>query len=205
MIKLYHRGDCPFCWKARLAFAELGVPYEEIRTKLGEKHPDVVRLNPHGSVPVLVDGDLVIGESSIILEYLEEISGNNVLLPEDSALRARIRCVEHYSDAIIGKALREVIFEKRSKPRDEWDQDRIDGGTRSWRVCMAELEERLNGQAYFVEKFSFAECALIARFGLAEAYGVGVDDEFPGLLSWFQSMSARQSYLEAAPREFAGL
>ena len=71
MITVYQRTDCPFCWKVRIALSELGLEYQVVETRLGEKHPEVGRLSPTGSVPVLVDGETSIWESAVILEYLD--------------------------------------------------------------------------------------------------------------------------------------
>ena len=81
MITLYHRSDCPFCWKVRIALVELGINYQLIDTVLGEKHPEVIKYNPKGSVPVFVDGPTVIWESNTILEYLEDVYGPEKLYP----------------------------------------------------------------------------------------------------------------------------
>ena len=61
--------------KLRVALAEIGAPYEFVPINLEkdeQKDPEFVRINPHGKVPVLVDGDLVLPESDAILWYLGE-------------------------------------------------------------------------------------------------------------------------------------
>ena len=70
--------------KIRFALAELGVAYEFMPVDLakGESHmPDFKRINPHGKVPVLVDGDFVLPESDAILWYLAEKDPDAKLLP----------------------------------------------------------------------------------------------------------------------------
>jgi len=70
--------------KLRVALAEIGAKYEYIPVDLerGEqKRPEFLRLNPHGKVPVLADGDFVLPESDAILWYLGEKYPEATLLP----------------------------------------------------------------------------------------------------------------------------
>ena len=67
MLTLYQRTDCPFCWKVRIALAELDIEYQSVDTVLGEKHPEVQRLSPTGTVPVLVGPVLYVRDAEKIL------------------------------------------------------------------------------------------------------------------------------------------
>nr|BAH89578.1 putative glutathione S-transferase [uncultured bacterium] len=202
MITLYHRSDCPFCWKVRIALAELEIDYQIVDTVLGEKHPEVVKHNPKGSVPVFIDGDCVIWESSTVLEYLDEVYGPGKLYPGSAAQRAQVRLLISYSDTVIGPALRGQIFEKRAKPEAEWDWELIHKSEQAWRDCLAQLETWLGDNVYFAEAFSAAECALLPRFGIAEAYGAIAFQEFPQLVRWFADMKQRRSYVDTYPVSF---
>jgi glutaredoxin len=69
MLTLYDYPDCPFCQKVRVVLAEKDLEYEKIFVDLRkqeQKLPDFLRLNPYGKVPVLVDEDEVIYDSTII-------------------------------------------------------------------------------------------------------------------------------------------
>ena len=205
MMRLYSRADCPFCWKVRIALAEHGQPVEIVPVALGEKHPDVVALSPQETVPVLVDGEVTVWDSTVMLEYLEDRDCREdgargaALLPDSAAMRARAREIEHFSDTLIGPSLRDVIFEKRSKPRAEWDAARIGTSAAKWSARQAQLENWLGDAAFFAARFSIAECALMPRFGLAEQYGVGVSEDFPRLFRWFAAMRERPSYGATLP------
>lgn len=205
-LLLYHRPDCPFCWKLKIGMAELGVKAEEVVTKLGEKHPHVLRLNPKGAVPVLVDRerDFVIWESAVALEYLNERAGGR-LLGKNPVARAEARLVAAYSDGVVGTALRDIIFEKRSKPEAEWDRGRIAEGEARWQGMCDHLEAWLGDKPYFAGEFSIADCALLARFGLAEAYGAAVTAKHAGLQQWFARNRGRKSFTMTRPKVFPGL
>ena len=94
MIKLYDYPQCPFCRKVRIVLLEKGIEYERIFVDLRKKEQkkgDFLRLNPYGKVPVLIDDGVVIYESSVINEYLDEKYPNPPLMPSDFAARAKVR------------------------------------------------------------------------------------------------------------------
>lgn len=202
MITLYQRTDCPFCWKVRLALAELGLGYTSVDTRLGEKHPEVLRLSPTGTVPVLVDGDVVIWESGVVLDYLDARYGANSLLPADPGQQAWVRSLHAYSDKCIGPALRELVFEKRSKYPGDWDQGMLQASEAAWRDCQAWLEHTLQARQQGACLLSAGECALAARCGVAEAYGTAVSSDFPVLHDWFQAVKWRPAWDAAYPESF---
>lgn len=205
-IYVLGKPECPFCWKVRLGLVEAGLGYESLA--VDPATPDgreiLARHSPRGTVPVMTHGDVTLWESSIMIEYVNDMTGVSSLLPAGPADRARARTTQYYSDTVVGPCLRKVVFEKRGKPEDEWNADRIREGTEGWRGCMAHLEKLLGGRAFFAgDGFTAAECALVPRFGLAERYGVGVTAEFPTLVRWFAAMKARPSYLATVPETFS--
>ena len=202
MITLYQRTDCPFCWKVRLGLAEMQINYNSVNLQLGEKHRDVIRHSPKGSVPVLVDGETVVWESNVILEYLDDKYQQGGLFPGSASQRAKVRLLQSYSDTVIGPALRELVFEKRSKPEQQWDLEKIDQSESAWQDCLRQLSGWLDGKDFFCEKFSAAECALIPRFGIAETYGAAGVEEFPLLKRWFCQQQQRSVFEETYPHKF---
>ncbi len=202
MITLYHRTDCPFCWKVRIALHELGLEFESVVLELGEMHPFVAANSPTQTVPVMVDGDIVIWESSVILDYLDRRYANGQLIPTNAAAEARVRLLQTYSDKVVGACLRDIVFEKRSKPERDWDGDLLGAAEDKWQACQSWLEEQLGDGTFFGDGLSAADCALAARFGVAEAYGIGVGDQFTRLNRWFAAVTARESWQQAFPESF---
>ncbi len=202
MITLYQRTDCPFSWKVRIALTELSLEYEAVDTILGEKHAEVLRLSPTGNVPVLVDGDIAIWESSVILDYLDHRYALGRLIPFEPVAETRVRLLQTYSDKTVGINLRDLVFEKRSKPKHEWDNDVIRQSEENWATCQAWLESEIGNKEFFGDRFSAADCALAARFGIAEAYGAAIPIEYPKLRIWFQTIKARRSWNVAYPSSF---
>ena len=194
---LFDKPECPFCWKVRLAIAELGLDVEVINYLAPGQEAIWRPLTPNTTVPVLVTDEGVIYESDVIMEYLADLSGT--LLPAKREERNTARLLHKYSDSKIGAGLREVIFEKRDKPEEKWDMDRINKGIERFYQALPFLEIELDNQDYFTFCYSFPEAALTARFALAEAYGVEIPVEFPNLKSWFARMKARPSFEQTQP------
>ena len=101
-LDLYHGSSSVCSSKVRIGLAEKGLDWvsHPINLPAGEQNdPEYLKLNPNGVVPTLVDGDLIVVESSVILEYVDELSDANKLMPpsEPQKTRARIwlaRCID---------------------------------------------------------------------------------------------------------------
>ena len=96
-ITLYSGPISYFARKSEIALAEKGLAFERIMVPFTQavgyspKHPAVLAANPKAQVPVLVDGDLTLFDSSLIFEYLEEAYPEPPLLPHAVAVRAETR------------------------------------------------------------------------------------------------------------------
>lgn len=101
-MKLYDAARCPFCARVRLALSEKGLPYEAVPIDLTDRPAWIYELNPLGRVPVLEDGELVLPESPVIMEYLDERYPERPLLPADNADRAKARLTVFRFDALLG-------------------------------------------------------------------------------------------------------
>ncbi len=204
-ITLYQRPDCPFCWKVRLVAFETKLTIREIVVQLDKKHPDVVFLNPNATVPVLVDGDLVITESAQIIEYLLDQCPEIQLMPSSPKARAKVRQLHHYSDSKLGKVLFPYIKQKRDSPTHEASAEVKESTRLAWFDEQLILSEQLGQSEFFAGHFSVAECALIPRFCLAITHGLAIDESFQNLHDWYARCAARSSFLKALPEQFPGL
>jgi glutathione S-transferase len=91
-IKLYEFGPTRSI-RVRWTLQELGADFESIRVNLlaGEhRHPEFLKINPAGKIPVLVDGDLLLTESVAIVLYLAEKYSDKGLLPAELNERAAV-------------------------------------------------------------------------------------------------------------------
>ena len=80
MLELYHANHSTCSQKVRLCIAEKGLDFEGHLLDLGAKEqldPEYLKLNPNGVVPTLVHDEVVITDSSVICEYLDEVFPNS--------------------------------------------------------------------------------------------------------------------------------
>ena len=91
MMVLYSGTTCPFSQRCRFVLFEKGMDFEIKDVDLFNKPEDINVMNPYGQVPILVERDLVLYESNIINEYIDERFPHPQLMPADPVMRARAR------------------------------------------------------------------------------------------------------------------
>lgn len=91
VMTLFSNAACPQSHRVRLVLAEKGIAVELVEVGDGTFTEDLVELNPYGSVPTLVDRDLVLYNTQIIMEYLDDRYPHPPLMPVDPAARARTK------------------------------------------------------------------------------------------------------------------
>ncbi len=91
VLTLYSSRDCVQCHRVRLVLAAKGVIYDLVPVDPDDPPEDLLDLNPYNSVPTLVDRDLVLYDTSVICEYLDERYPHPPLMPVDPLSRARLR------------------------------------------------------------------------------------------------------------------
>ncbi len=95
MLLLYHNDMSTCAQKIRCQLAEKEIDWEgrELNLRAGDQHkPEFLRINPKGVVPVLVHENVVINESNIIMEYIEEaFSDAPSLMPSSPVAKAGVR------------------------------------------------------------------------------------------------------------------
>ena len=106
LITLYSGALSMFGAKVQIAVLEKSLDFDLVMVPYtsaqgySPKHPEVLRINPKGQVPVLTHGPIEIFDSTQIFEYLEDLQPHPALWPRDMALRARARRLEHQSDEV---------------------------------------------------------------------------------------------------------
>ena len=194
-MKLYNYPDCPYSQKVRVMLAEKELSYETVLVDLRkqeQKTPEFLRLNPYGRVPVLEDEDLVIYESTIINEYLEDEYPLPHAMPEDSAGRARVRMLEDYGDSSFLPRTGLVLAEL-AKPEGDRDDERLRRYQTEISRSLAWLDSSLGSQEYLVGEFSIADIAFVPGVLLLPQLGVDVDERWQNLSAWIARLRQRPS------------
>ena len=91
VLTLYSARDDVHCHRARLVLAAKGVTYDLVPVDPDKPPEDLLDLNPYNTIPTLVDRDLVLYDTSVICEYLDERYPHPPLMPVDPLSRARLR------------------------------------------------------------------------------------------------------------------
>jgi glutathione S-transferase len=196
MLKLYNYPDCPFCQKVRVVLAEKDLEYEKVLVDLrkqDQKTPEFLQLNPYGKVPVLVDEDTVVYDSTIINEYLDEEYPIPALMPEDSQSKALVRTLEDYCDnSFIPPTT--VLLAQALKPEGERDEQRVEQAREELRRCLYFLREKLDGKQYLVgSQFSLADAAFAPRMIVLGRLGFEFEPALAPVQQWVERIRARPS------------
>ena len=186
MPTLYTAERCPFAARVRIVLAEKALDYDAVEIDLGDRPAWLYEKNPLGKVPVYEEeGGLVLPESWVIMEYLEERYPEPPLLPADPAERALARLwVERFDDRLGGA----YYAVRRGEPRDVLDAklELLDRAL--------EAQPYLTGRDYGLADIGYAPWILRARDML------DVDlERFTDLSDWFERLLARPAI--AAERE----
>lgn len=194
-MKLYNYPDCPYCQKVRVLLAEKELSFETVLIDLRKQEqraPEFLRLNPYGKVPVLEDEDMVVYDSTIINEYLQDEYPLPPAMPEDSAGRARVRTLEDYSDNFFLPRTGLVLAEL-AKPEAEREGE----GMRRYQTEIAQslvwLDSLLEGREYLAGDFSIADIAFVPGLLILSRLGVEVDGRWHRLAAWIARLRQRPS------------
>ncbi|MDQ3777683.1 MAG: glutathione S-transferase family protein [Actinomycetota bacterium] len=180
MLTLYDAARCPYCARVRIVLAEKGVDYESVEIDLENRPASLYARNPTGLVPVLEEDDgLVLPESRVIMEYLDERFPDPPLMPADAAERALVR-------------LAWERFPQLAEPY--YDLLRNGPGPSRERLAgeLARLDELLADSAYLGgTSYSLADVAYVPWILRAEAR-LGVEIRpFPSLARWLGRLERR--------------
>jgi glutathione S-transferase len=178
--------------KAQIAMLEKGLRFDlemvPFKTSYEPKHPEVLRTNPKRQVPVLIDGDLELFDSTQIFEYLEDLKPDPALWPRDIKARARARLLELKSDEVYFPH----IIRLMSLQQDLASTEAVTAKTGAAAYCR-ELEAQLGDHEYLAGDFTFADIAFFMAQLFGERLGAPLDETTPKLIAWRTRMMTRPS------------
>lgn len=200
-MKLYSGPLSLFSRKVEIALAEKGLPFEREMVAFTQtegyspKHPAVIAANPKGQVPVLVDGDLALFDSTLIIEYLDDAYPEPPLLPREARARARCRLLELTADEILLRPLSRLMYRTEPETPDPVRRRQLADDAARAEGELAGLyrmvESRLEGPYLCGGAFSAADIAMYmsVMYGLRLG-GPGLDGA-PGLRDWYGRIADR--------------
>ncbi|WP_413405226.1 MULTISPECIES: glutathione S-transferase family protein [unclassified Synechococcus] len=111
MLELHQFRHSAFCLKVRMALQAKGLSFREVEVTPGIGQVSLFRLSGQRQVPVLVDGDDVVSDSSAICRYLEEMRPEPALIPADPKQRAQMQLIEDWADTTLAAAVRSALLQ----------------------------------------------------------------------------------------------
>jgi len=165
---------------------EMGLPYEVRPVDFPRHRADAefMRLNPAGSLPVLKDGDVVISESTAIMEYLARRYGPTALAPQvfDPGFPTYLQYL-HFGEASLAGPMTVVAQCWFFGPEDQKENPGVEAARAVFRARLKAVERRLENQSFIAgDAFTAADISVAYALGLGqglravEAYAPVVQD-----------------------------
>ncbi|WP_300614898.1 glutathione S-transferase N-terminal domain-containing protein [Dokdonella sp.] len=192
ILTLYSAPDSVHCHRVRMTLAAKGVSYDHVVVDLDSPPEDLIDLNPYNSVPTLVDRDLVLYDTSVICEYLDERYPHPPLMPVDPMSRARLRL------AIV-------------RIENDWLTlvEQIEEGGKGAEAARKALRDDLvrNASAFKASKFflspevSLADCALAPLVWRLDSLGVQLPREAQPIIDYGERIFRSQGFVRSMTAE----
>jgi glutathione S-transferase len=179
MIKVYGVHGSPFVRKVFVALDFKGIPYEIVRQMPFSGDTEYLKINPLGKVPTLVDGDLTLGDSKVICQYLEDAYPEPALYPRDVADKAMARWYEDLCGGRVAELAAGIFFQRFMRPfafKQEPDEELV---SRIIEKDLPPLLDYLEGQVpadgFVFGEFLMADLSIASPFFNAAYAGYEVD------------------------------
>ncbi|MCG7392787.1 glutathione S-transferase family protein [Microvirga sp. ACRRW] len=205
-MKLYSGPLSLFSRKVEIALHEKGLPFERVQVPFSQtrgyhpKDPAVLAANPKGQVPVLIDGDLTLYDSTVILEYLEDAYPVPALYPQNPKERARCRLLDLFADEVMLSAFRALMH--RTEPHAADDPRFLANEAKAKEAepliagHFAKLNEEFSGKSFLCGAFSAADiAAFMAVFWVRRLGGPSLKAT-PALAAWYVRLSERPAFAQ---------
>ncbi|MEC5206218.1 glutathione S-transferase N-terminal domain-containing protein [Vogesella urethralis] len=190
MMTLYSGTTCPFSQRCRIVLFEKGMDFEIIDVDIHNKPEDLAVMNPYNEVPVLVERDLILHESNIINEYIDERFPHPQLMPADPVMRARARLFLFRFEQelfVHVKTLENGASGKEATKAREAIRDGL--------VTIAPIFAK---QKFMLgEEFSMIDVAIAPLMWRLEHYGIDLGKNAAPILKYAERLFQRQSFIDS--------
>lgn len=196
---LYDYVLSPNCYKVRLLASLTGQKLETQAFDIypGDAHqqPEFLAINPAGTLPVLVEGDLTLTDSAAMLVYLAKLAGGAWLADSAAASAAKLQNWLAFSQRLTDSLGKARLHDMLNAPYN------IDAARAAGVICLRELESalyeaRLSGHAFLLgDQPSIADIACFPHVALAGDGGVAIDP-YPAIRLWMRAVRALPGFVE---------
>lgn len=189
MMTLYSGTTCPFSHRCRIVLYEKGMDFQILDVDLMNKPEDLAVMNPNNRTPVLVERDLILYESNIINEYIDERFPHPQLMPADPVMRARARLILHRMEH---EVFNHVDTLERGK-QAQHDKARL-----YIRENLIQLAPIFVKQKHMLgEEFSMLDVAIAPLLWRLEHYQVEMPKTAAPLLKYAERLFSRQAFIDS--------
>src|SRR6185436_269512 len=193
MMVLYSGTTCPYSHRCRFVLFEQGMDFEIRDVDLFAKPEDIALMNSYNEVPILVERDLILYESHIINEYIDERFPHPQLMPGDPVARARVRLfLFNFEKELFAHV---NILEGRG----------VKGTDKQLEKARSQIRDRLTQLAPIFLKnkymlgddFSMLDVAIAPLLWRLDYYGIDMSKNAVPLLKYAERIFSRPAYIEA--------
>ncbi len=194
MMVLYSGTTCPFSQRCRFVLFEKGMDFEIRDVDLYNKPEDIAIMNPYGQVPILVERDLILYESNIINEYIDERFPHPQLMPADPVMRARARL-------FLFNFERELFIHVQQLERRDHNKDTgkmMDRARQQIRDRLTQLTPIFVKNKFMLgEDFSMLDVAMAPLLWRLDHYAIEMPKTAAPLMKYAERIFSRPAYIEA--------
>lgn len=194
-VRLFNTARSPFGRKVRIVLLEKNLAFEEVAVDLANRSPEFQSISPLGKVPVLVDGDTAIFDSTVVVEYLEDAFPTPPMFGVGVRQRLVHRTLDELGDHVADQAVAAFFSKQRADtPATSQAFVRI-------HKALVELERRAAGGGWTAQ-FGVGDAAVVSACGyLTLRHGVELLAPYTHLGAWLDSVATRPSVAVSAPPE----
>ncbi|ETD69053.1 RegF [Pelistega indica] len=193
MMVLYSGTTCPFSQRCRFVLYEKGMDFEIKDIDLFNKPEDISVMNPYGTVPILVERDLILYESNIINEYIDERFPHPQLMPADPIMRARTRLFLHNFEKEL--FVHVSVLEDCSKRADEALLTKTRNIIRDRLSQIAPV--MVKNRFMLGDEFSMLDVTMAPLLWRLDYYGIELPKSAAPLQKYAERIFSRPAFIEA--------
>jgi RNA polymerase-associated protein len=194
MMVLYSGTTCPFSQRCRFVLFEKGMDFEIRDVDLYNKPEDISIMNPYGQVPILVERDLILYESNIINEYIDERFPHPQLMPADPVMRARARL-------FLFNFERELFIHVQQLERRDHSKESgklMERARQQIRDRLTQLTPIFIKNKFMLgEEFSMLDVAIAPLLWRLDHYAIEMPKTAAPLMKYAERIFSRPAYIEA--------
>lgn len=189
MMILYSGTSCPFSHRCRIVLYEKGMDFEIRDLDMHDLPEEIAAMNPYNQLPILVERDLVLYESNIINEYLDERFPHPQLMPPDPTMRARARLFLFNFERDLFNHVREIM---------EGAQKAADKARIIIRDNLTAIAPIFTKQKYMLgEDYTMLDVAIAPLLWRLDHYGIALPKQAAPLLKYAERIFSRQAFIDA--------